>query len=923
MFVTAMAGVLATDANAQQPAPFDPIAAGIELDDLSNKIAAEAFEPGFLDEARSRAVAIAARAEQCYRQATADRERLVIRYEPLRDIDAEVPPAVMDQRIEVRALLDRAITRQTQCQAVKDQADALAAEATDTQARISQQFLFHRVASPLGQLQQLPQQLATMPPRLRSAVDLNLKAGITPPTMLWLLLGSGILAAGIGLYIRNRFTRWFEAGGGHDADPQLKYLLPKPIAEYSPMLLEGLALLGVLLTGIQNASLDLAVVRIAAGIFLYGLGCVVIDWATGPLSPSASIKGFIPDHVAPMRRRLRFFILTLVASFVVLGTDWLSIRLVDPSVGGRTAMTLLVAVSMIIIIVYLRRVPGLMHRFRLIRYAGLLTLLTGLVCLGIGYENLAGYLIHGATRTALALLVLWLLLWMFYQAFDFLINTDTPAAVSVRRGLGVSREGSRSGLGVLQLFADLILWLSFIVYLIYVWDEAGTTLDELVNLIQQGETVGNIRIVPIDIIRGILVFAGLIVLIGWIKRWIQRRWLQHIVGDRGAREAVTTLIGYVGFLVAAVFGLVLAGIDLSGLTIIGGALALGIGFGMQEIAGNFVSGIILLFERPIRAGDYVTVGDIEGFVRRIRLRATELETLNNQNVLVPNSELISGRVTNWVLRDPQGRLQVFVRVAYGSDVQKVRQILERVANEHSEVVTDGRAPAPRALLMEFGESSLNFELRVRLHRIERRYSVLSDLNFAIDQAFREEGIKVPYPQRDLHIVSYPDTTAKPAREEVAPVDETIRTRIMHHPEHVTRSHRRDVNLAIGIDEVWHAITDADKLKKWLARDGEFRPFIGGPFSLTLRDDVQFNGRIDIFLPPRRMRLVHETAEGEEPLASGPITTDLLLKESEGSTQLTVIVSGIPASEDWEIEYRRSEDRWQDAFNELEDLLTPG
>ena len=188
-------------------------------------------------------------------------------------------------------------------------------------------------------------------------------------------------------------------------------------------------------------------------------------------------------------------------------------------------------------------------------------------------------------------------------------------------------------------------------------------------------------------------------------------------------------------------------------------LAVGIGFGMQEIAGNFVSGLILLFERPIRAGDFVTVGEIQGFVRSIRIRATEIETLDNQNVLVPNSELVSGRVTNWVLRDTYGRLIIKVGVAYGSDVELVRDILERVARDHSEVITDGTAPAPRALFMEFGDSSLNFELRVRVKHIERRFSIKSDLNFAIDAAFRDAGVTIPFPQRDIHIISPSDPAA--------------------------------------------------------------------------------------------------------------------------------------------------------------------
>ncbi|MFQ6006799.1 MAG: mechanosensitive ion channel domain-containing protein, partial [Woeseia sp.] len=406
------------------------------------------------------------------------------------------------------------------------------------------------------------------------------------------------------------------------------------------------------------------------------------------------------------------------------------------------------------------------------------------------------------------------------------------------------------------------------------------------------------------------------VLIGWIKGWIDRRWLQHIVLERGARDALITLFGYVGFIIAVIIGLSLAGVDLRGIAIVSGALALGIGFGMQEIANNFVSGLILLFERPIRAGDFVTVGEVEGFVRSIRIRATEIETLDNQNVLVPNSELISGRVTNWVLRDTYGRLRIMVGVAYGSDVEKVREILETVARAHPEVITDGRAPEPRALFMGFGDSSLDFELRIRINRIERRFQVTSDINFAIDQAFRDVNITIPFPQRDLHLVSYPETRGEPARLSAEPVT----TKAPQQPESVTRSHRAELEVSASIEDLWTALTDIDYLNRWLALDGEFTPQIGRPFSLSLRDGSEMSGRIDVFMPPRRMRFVIAPRKGEDPLSSGPITVDFLLRSRDQKTHLTIGVAGIPASEDWEEYYRLSEDRWQNALVELKHVL---
>lgn len=916
------AALTANPSVAQNDQAFDPINAGARLDTLSQQLNAEEITEEFLTQARATVVTLDAAAAACRQASTAERERLEARYAPLEDISEDVAPAVFDQRLQIRGQLDQAIDRQSRCGGVKATTEALLARITETQNRLSQQFLSNRGKSVVVLIREFPDRIANWPRQLRNSVDLQLVEGITPPTLLWILVAAGFIGAGIGIWLRHRFNTWYTAGGGDDMPPQLKYLFPKPLAEYAPLLLFGLALSAVLILAIAGRPLDLAVARIAVSFFLFGIGCVVIDWATGPLSPSARIKGFIPRHIQPLRLRLRFFILTLVLSFVFLGTEWLAIRRVAPEVSGRSAMIFLVAFSLLSVLSYLGRIPGVRGRVRFVRHTSALALIVGIFALLIGYNNFAGYVVHGVTRTLLALAVLWILLWLGSVAFDYFSAEDTPAANKLRSRLGGRKREPQSGLGFMRLVADLVVWIGFVVYLIYVWDESGTTLDRLVELVVLGGTVGNIQLIPLKIIGGILVFAGLLVLIGWSKRWIDRRWLQHIVMERGAREALITLFGYVGFIVALLLGLTQAGVELGGLVWIASALALGIGFGMQEIANNFVSGLILLFERPIRAGDFVTVGNVEGFVRSIRIRATEIETLDNQNVLVPNSELVSGRVTNWVLRNTFGRLRVLVGVAYGSDVEKVREILEAVAQEHPEVITDGRAPGPRALFMGFGDSSLNFELRVRISRIDRRFSVQSDLNFAIDKAFRQENIRIPFPQRDLHLISYPEQQQQvevlPKKKEKE--EDTARSGIFPQPDSITRSHRQEVELPVGINDAWNAITDIEALKQWLATDGEFAAHIGGKFALSLRDGEDMTGRIDIFLPPRRMRLVVALREGDELLASGPKTIEFSLFERDNKTRLSVAVSGIPATEEWEEDYRRSEDRWQNGLVELQEFL---
>ncbi len=265
---------------------------------------------------------------------------------------------------------------------------------------------------------------------------------------------------------------------------------------------------------------------------------------------------------------------------------------------------------------------------------------------------------------------------------------------------------------------------------------------------------------------------SLVRLIGWgfVAVWSGRlmqtfvsELLEHFEVDRGVRETVGTISRY--FVIAAGFALGLAsvGIGLGALAVVFGVIGIGIGFGLQNIASNFISGFIILIERPIRKGDFVQVDQLIGEVKEISARATTLMTRDAVSVIVPNSEFVSGKVINWTLgHNERVRAQVRVGVAYGSDVAKVRRQLLKVAQRHPGVL---KWPQPTVDMTGFGDSSLNFVLHVWTERIRTLPGLLSDLNVAVDKAFRESGVEIPFPQRDLHIRS--DAT-KPKPE--APVE---------------------------------------------------------------------------------------------------------------------------------------------------------
>ena len=326
----------------------------------------------------------------------------------------------------------------------------------------------------------------------------------------------------------------------------------------------------------------------------------------------------------------------------------------------------------------------------------------------------------------------------------------------LRQAMGLAPGDSMPGLFWLRLITVVSLWLLFGYVMLQAWDVSETIILNIQTALTQGFTIWSLKIVPARFASAIITIAVILTVGGWFRKRMESTWLKHTRLDRGAREATVKITGYTVITIAIIAGLSVAGFDFKSIAIIAGALSVGIGFGLQNIVNNFISGLILLFERPIKTGDWIVVGNTEGYVKRIRIRSTEIQTFDRADVIVPNSELIASQVTNWMLHSTRGRARVPVGVAYGTDTQKVKDILENVANEHPNVVTDGSSPKPKALFRGFGDSSLDFELRCHIKDIDERLQITSDLNFAIDAAFRENGIVIPFPQRDVHLQNPPD-----------------------------------------------------------------------------------------------------------------------------------------------------------------------
>jgi small-conductance mechanosensitive channel len=209
----------------------------------------------------------------------------------------------------------------------------------------------------------------------------------------------------------------------------------------------------------------------------------------------------------------------------------------------------------------------------------------------------------------------------------------------------------------------------------------------------------------------------------------------------------TFTIVVIGVIVALAF----LGLDFSKLTLIASALSIGIGFGLKNIIDNVSSGIVLLFERSIRVGDWVVVGSTEGLVTKVNIRSTVIQTWDEAEVIVPNADLITAQVTNWTLKTPSGRIHIPLGVAYGTDPELIRELLLDIANSNQEAIKGGPEPEPIVLFLGFGDSDLRFELRCFIKDIMRQRIVQSDLNLAIARKLKDHDIEIPYPQHGLHI----------------------------------------------------------------------------------------------------------------------------------------------------------------------------
>ena len=383
--------------------------------------------------------------------------------------------------------------------------------------------------------------------------------------------------------------------------------------------------------------------------------------------------------------------------------------------------------------------------WRLIRRTTRILAVIGIAALFVGYGAFGKRLLTNLVWTGLLLWIVVMLRGFIHELVSWATKSE-----SIQDKLHIPAHVSERLSSWERVIVDPVVFLCGILIIVPVWgvppgDLIGWTLQAL-----SGFQIGSIRISIIDIFMAIAVFLLAMAGARFLQRQLSERLLDQTNLPAGIRHSLNAGFGYAGVIVAALLSISVTGIDLSNLALVVSALSVGIGFGLQNVVNNFISGLILLVERPIKVGDWVRVGSDEGIVKRIQFRATELETWQRASVIIPNAEIISSSVINLTHRDQYGRVEIGIGVAYGSDVEKVRAILLDIA-EKNERVSDN--PAPAVVFRDFGASSLDFELRCFTSDVMRRLGVASDLRFEIDRRLREEGIEIPFPQRVVHLMN--------------------------------------------------------------------------------------------------------------------------------------------------------------------------
>jgi potassium-dependent mechanosensitive channel len=574
-----------------------------------------------------------------------------------------------------------------------------------------------------------------------------------------------LLAIGIGWVVRRALLHWFGRDTAIEHPTYARRLTGAIAAGLAHGIVPSLILGGFLYRALDEGSVITGLFSDAFIAFCIVAIMFILAWALpravlAPEHPAWRLLSVSPTHARAISRRITY----LAAVFAVdlfFGISSRNVVISDELISLYSLVTnSLEAIGMLALVqgalwatddtaVTGETEEKTAENARATRFWTIVRRLVGLVAVAvivtalIGYANLSRYLALNLVLSGMAIGALVLIRGLCRELVGMALRSR-----ALRVGLGIPHRGRNRTKFWLRALLDLTIYAAGLLLALVIWGVPLSDVWGWTSKALSGFTVGNVTISITDIVIALLIFLAIMALTRGVQRVMTERVFPQTNLDAGVRNSLSAGLGYVGIALAATLAVSALGLDLANIALIAGALSVGIGFGLQNIVNNFVSGLILLIERPIKVGDWIVVGGNEGHVKQINVRATEIETFQRASVIVPNSELLSTAVINWTHKDRYGRAEVSVGVAYGSDVDKVIEILHACLTGHPDILS---WPEPSVLFQNFGDSSLDFDVRGYIDNVSRRIHVQSELRIRINRALSEAGIEIPFPQRDVHI----------------------------------------------------------------------------------------------------------------------------------------------------------------------------
>jgi potassium-dependent mechanosensitive channel len=592
-------------------------------------------------------------------------------------------------------------------------------------------------------------------------IDIKIATGQQGPLVRNLVIALLISLAGwaLGRWLRRKFGRVDAVDQPSYARRLFAGLVEGLGRTLGPIVFIVLASSSALDTGVISGPLATVIWAVSRGLVLFLFGYALINAALTPRRQQWRLLNFDSDASRLLVVRLKLTLgifLTFEAMYRSVSWATMSVELESVS-----ALVFTLFMSPLLISLLGRRIwnshsldgddVSENHRTTVSRLRTVLTFGLSLlpVVAALGYAGLASYTVKSIVMTGLVVGGLTLLRTIARETVAAGLDNEHRFGRAIQSALALNPEATANVLFWLRIVLDLALLIVAGLALLPVWGFSAEETALSAAKLMRGVQIGSYTLSLFDIAVALLLFATIVSLTRLIQRWLDHHLLPTLSQDKGVRDALKTGVGYMGIVIAALVGISVLGLNLTNLALVAGALSVGIGFGLQNVVNNFVSGLILLIERPIKAGDWVVIGGNEGTVKKVNVRSTEIETFQRASVIIPNADLIANPVTNWTHKNILGRAEVRIGVAYGTDPRLVEEILLECANAHSNVIS---YPKAFVLFMDFGDSALIFELRAYLEDVQKRLGTASDLRFAIDTTLREKGIEIPFPQRVIHFV---------------------------------------------------------------------------------------------------------------------------------------------------------------------------